>query len=187
LCPKVGALSARSSSLLCCHFSAKYFSAHSDSPKNAQVSRVSREPLVWARDCRGKHTMGTRHKAARISCHDLSQCARIARLTLDGRFSNSSGIVAKRHMSGFSALYYYSQHNGCQCYATTPLGIRQSKYKNLRDSCQHGVWLCICGRQNASDTVSWQLLSMESLIRPSRWCRWHFEKRASFRNSPSAT
>jgi hypothetical protein len=30
LCPKVGALSALSSSLLCCYFSAKYLSAHSD-------------------------------------------------------------------------------------------------------------------------------------------------------------
>jgi hypothetical protein len=68
-------------------------------------------------------------------------------------------------------------HNGANEQATKTRAIRG----------QRRQWLCICGCQNASNTVSWPLLPMESLSRAvSAWSWSSVKKRASFSSQPSA-
>jgi hypothetical protein len=68
-------------------------------------------PLFLARDCRGKHNTGTSLKAPYMRCYDVCQCPRIARLALDGRFSKSSSVVAKRRVDGFGAPFDCALHD----------------------------------------------------------------------------
>jgi hypothetical protein len=76
--------------------------------------------LVLARACRGKRNTGMPRKAAHISCYDACRLTRIARPTLDERFSNSSSAIAKRNMGGFRALYNFALHDVRHWQKTAP-------------------------------------------------------------------
>jgi hypothetical protein len=154
--------------------------------KVREFGEPAARPLVSARDWRGKHTTDTRRKAARISCFDVRRCARIARPTLDGHFSKSSSVLAKHHMGGFRALHDCAAHCGIHLHETIPHnGANERVTKTRATRGQRRQWLCICGHQNASDTVSWPLLPMESVSRavPARSGSL-FKKRVSFSSRP---
>jgi hypothetical protein len=65
---------------------------------------------------------------------------------------------------GFGELKYCALHIGCagtKRFRITARTRTQQKTRAIRG--QHGMWLCFCGRRNASDTMLWPLLPTESL------------------------
>jgi hypothetical protein len=66
--------------------------------------------LLSGRACPGDYTMSSGLHAAYVRCSIVHTSARIRRPRLDGKFSNSSGIVKKREMRGFGAQYASALH-----------------------------------------------------------------------------
>jgi hypothetical protein len=93
--------SVRPCRLSCCPFQ-----------KTREFLESAKRSLVSARDCHNRHTVGMRRKAAYIGCYIACWCARIARPTLDRRFSKSSRVIAKQRVGGFDALYDCALHDG---------------------------------------------------------------------------
>jgi hypothetical protein len=82
--------------------------------KVREFDQPAKSATILAKGCRDEHHTCTRLKSAPCWCSALTACSSTTRPTLDRRFSNSRGTVAKRHMGGFHALYDCASHGGCQ-------------------------------------------------------------------------
>jgi hypothetical protein len=144
--------------------------------------------LVAARDWRGQHTACMRQEAAYTCRYVVWQCARIGLQLFDGHFSNSSSVVAERHMGGFGARHDCASHETCCCRETVSRDNANKRIMNMRAfRGQRRQWFCFCGRENASNSDSWPLLPMEWLSRAvSASSSSSFKKRASFSIQPRA-